>query len=402
MNLRKWWNVLISVILSAVFLLSAIKIVYSQDYADTDFFSFWLAGHSSLLGEDPYSSEWWIDSHVKFGAEWISDPTFLYPLPLAMLFIPLGFFSLDQAFILWVFLSQVMIVISTLLLMSLWNWSKVRNYLLPIFAGIFLFRPVIVTLLYGQLGAVFLLLLVLIIILWERGKWLQGGILLPFLALKPSFGILIITLLSLWILIQKKWRALVGIICASIGLFLLGWIQNPNWVTDFLAIGTGKLSQTFGYSPTFWGVSFITCNRSIKCSLILGSLMSSLLVITTIYFLLQRRFNLNPSLAVSFVIPITLLITPYSWAYDQILLIIPIVVVMILMMKNGYPYLFTASVFLMISLLALGFLFIATKLELDVWSAGVVFVCELLVIWGILVYGRTSYDDIEPHRQGNH
>ena len=81
-DLHKIWLILGLIGICAVFLLISTRIVYSQKYVDTDFFSFWLAGYSLIHGENPYSKVWWISAHDIFGAEWVSDETFLYPLPL--------------------------------------------------------------------------------------------------------------------------------------------------------------------------------------------------------------------------------------------------------------------------------------------------------------------------------
>lgn len=380
MKLGRWRNLLIIFVLCIVFLISAFQIVYTQEYADTDFFSFWLSGYSILNGEDPYSQNWWIYGHEQFGANWISDPTFLYPLPLGILFAPLGFFTLDHAFVFWVFLSQLLILVSAILLITYSKQKNVHKYLLPILAGIFLFRPVILTLLQGQLGALFLLLLVLIIILWDNDKWLAGGILLPFIALKPSFGILIFSMIALWLLIQRKWEALGGALISSLCLFFLAWIFNPRWLTNFITIGSGKLSDTFGYSPTIWGISFYICGYQNPCSLILGGIICGLLLFATFYFFFSNRVNRFPAFIMSLIIPIVLLVTPYGWAYDQILLIIPIIIVIVVMIKNELPYLISASMFLMISLISLLLVQVAMKIEYDMWSAAVPLFTGLLVL----------------------
>ena len=282
-DLNKIWPIIGLIMVGGVFLLVSAKIVYSQKYVDTDFFSFWLAGYSLLHGEDPYSTVWWISAHDAFGAEWISDETFLYPLPLAIFFIPFGLLPLDKAYVLWIVLSQFMILFAVMLLLIRANWQGHKQYLLPILAGVFLFRPVIVTLINGQLGALFLLILVILIILWENQHWLYGGLLLPVLVLKPSLGLFIGGLLGVWLIFQMKWKALVGVIVSSLGLCLVGWLYNPNWIQDFLRIRSGKLEQTFGYSPTIWGISGQLCSSKIRCTVTVGFLFVCLCLLAMIW-----------------------------------------------------------------------------------------------------------------------
>ena len=96
----------------------AFQFVQSISYADSDFFSFWYAGHSVLTGNDPYNESYWVNERSQFGAVWVSDATFLYPLPLAVLLVPLGLFPLLWAYTLWVALSLVLALLSGLMILS--------------------------------------------------------------------------------------------------------------------------------------------------------------------------------------------------------------------------------------------------------------------------------------------
>ena len=221
-----------------------------------------------------------------------------------------------------------------MLLLRRANWDAHKKYVLPILAGIFLFRPVILTLFHGQLGALFLLILVLMMMLWEKQQWFLGGLLLPLLGLKPSFGLLIGVLLGVWLVLRQKWTALAGALAASLGLCVLGWLYNPYWISEFITIGSGKLGKTFGYSPTVWGVSGQLCSQTRECTLIIGGVIGGMCLIIYLFFIFRSPGNRRPALVMSLAIPVALLVTPYGWAYDQILLIIPIVVVIIAMIAR--------------------------------------------------------------------
>jgi len=82
---------------------------------------------------------------------------------------------------------------------------------------------------------------------------------------------------------------------------------------------------------------------------------------------------------------VVLLITPYLWAYDQILLILPLAVVVMGMAESGIGYLRAALIPLGISVLALGLLFLAGSFGSDVWSAVVPLAILALVVWRIRV-----------------
>ena len=203
-KLYRYWSFVLIPILGIIFYFTSITIVNPTEYPNSDFFTFWLAGHLALLGQNPYITDIWIGGHSLFGASWIPNATYIYPLPLSLFFAPFGLLSLYKAFVLWVFLTQFMIFLSVLLLLKLYAAQLTKQFVLPIFAGVIIFRPTIITLINGQLSGFLLLIIVCIIFLWERGKWWQGAILLPFLALKPNLGVPIILLLSMYLILKKE------------------------------------------------------------------------------------------------------------------------------------------------------------------------------------------------------
>ena len=366
-NLRNIFIVML--VLGGIFLITAVEIVNSLDYPNSDFFSFWLAGHMVWTGQDPYSADEWIAGHHQFGATWISDSQFLYPLPLAIFLAPLGLFSLYHAYIIWVVLLQLMIAISVLLLLSVRTDLQYKHYILPILAGIVLFRPTIITLFNGQLSGMLLLISALVIYFWEKEMWWQGSVFLPLLALKPNVGIPIIALLSIWLLLRKKIRMLGWMALSALALLIIGLVIDPHWVNDYLGIGNLKLSQTFGYSPTVWGFVAYISGFKLNPTLVFGGLAAIVLLVGCLFTLVRKREFLSLMMVYSIIIATTLLITPYTWSYDQVLLIIPIIVIMIEMMSRHYPYLLTASIFLLFDVLTLVLLLASAKIQMEVLNA---------------------------------
>jgi hypothetical protein len=357
-----------------IFLLAAsIYIACSQDFyrADgSDFFSLWLAPHLLLQGQDPYRSDVWVPAHDTFGARWISDPTFLYPLPLAVLLLPFGIFPLDVAAVLWVFLSLAAIMLVARKLIASWLPGKLLPYLLPALAGILLFRPTFLTLLVGQMEILLLLCLAGAAWLWEGGEWLKGGLLVSVVVLKPQIGLPLLALAGLWLLVHRRWTGLAGMGLAALGLFALGAVFDIGWVGRWLSIGQGKVSGVFGYSPTVWGVAATVCRHQYPCTSLLGGVLSIVVVAGGLWILLPRK-ELHPMNAIGVIIPVALLTTPYLWAYTQVLLIIPILLVMGRMYHRKLPYLLVATFPLTMAVLAFILLFVAVGLGTDVWSAAV-------------------------------
>jgi hypothetical protein len=221
-------------------------------------------------GQDPYLTNDWILGHSQFEATWISDPNFLYPLPLALVFAPLGWLPLYYAFIVWVFLLESMIFFSAISLINLGETPQRKHFIVPVLVSIVIFRPTIIAVLNGQISGLLLLIMVCVILLWSKKHSFLGGAFLAIVALKPNIGIPILALISLWLLFNKKINALVGIAVSGFTLAILGIAIKTNWISEYLSIGSAKLSQAFGYSPTLWGLATLATRFNLQLTLITG------------------------------------------------------------------------------------------------------------------------------------
>jgi hypothetical protein len=72
---------------------------------------------------------------------------------------------------------------------------------------------------------------------------------------------------------------------------------------------------------------------------------------------------------------------PYGWAYDQVLLIVPLALVTLAAARMGFPYLAGALLFIAVDVLAIGLLLLATSTGEDTWSALVP-----LTAWGLMMW----------------
>lgn len=366
----------------AVLLLSiSFVIARSQDFyraEGSDFFSLWLAPHLLLQGHNPYRADLWIPAHAAYGARWISDATFLYPLPLAVLLLPLGILPLEPAAVIWVFISLAAIWLANWKLIASWRPDPFLAYLLPSLAGIFLFRPTILTFLVGQMEILLLLSLVGTARLWGRGAWLEGGLLSSVVILKPQIGLPMLGLLGIWLLVRQRWSGLAGMGLGALTLYALGAIFDSSWAGRWLSIGQDKVSGVFGFSPTGWGVAAALCHHQYPCASILGGVLSFTAAAAGLWIILcsQSRTPLN---VIGVIIPVSLLATPYLWAYTQVLLVIPILLAMGSLYCRRLPYLLVATFPLGMAVLAFGLLFVAVSLGNDVWSAFVPLISLLLL-----------------------
>lgn len=364
-NLRLALVVLLA--LCPVFVLAATRAVATLDYLNSDFFTFWLGGRLEAKGGNPYLPADWVGAHHRFGATWIPNPIFPYPLPLAMMFAPLGLLPFKTAYIVWIVLSECFVAIAVTALVQAAQLPKWAPLWFPLMASAYLFRPTLVTLRNGQLGAFLLLVVTGAALLWNCQRWAPGGAVLALLLLKPTIGLPLVFLAMGWLLFRRRYRALLATLTVGLGLVVVGWLQDPGWITGFLANGHRKLFDTFGYSPTVWGAAGAICSHRFGCTLWLGSGLA-LLVAATGTFLLWRVPALTPLDAFDLAIPVVLAVTPYLWAYDQVLLLLPVVWLSTGVMGRGQPYLRAALAPLGFAVFSLALLFLAGVLGHDGWS----------------------------------
>lgn len=338
---------------------------------NSDFFKFWLAGRLIWEGGDPQLPASWVAGHERYGSTWLPERAFLYPLPMAVLLSPLGLLPLEAAFAALIAASVLLTVASVALLLSLWPRELARPYLPPLIAGALLYRPVLVTLWSGQVSALLLLALCLSVWLWGRGRWAAGGVSLALLALKPSLGGPLILLVGLWLLARRRWDAVAGLAAGLVALLALGLARDPLWPLRFLGIGGERFGARLGTTPTFWGLGRLACGDDATCALAVGGGLTALLLALSAALLWRRLPALAPHAAASWAAAIALLCTPYSYAYDQIILLVPAVVITMWLAEEGAPFLAAASVPLGLAALAVLCSIPANVLGHDILSIGV-------------------------------
>jgi hypothetical protein len=390
--LKTFLLLLLLVGVGGVFTLIAIQMTAGEPLFD--FTAFWIAGKLTLSGGDPYLRSDWGPLYEPFNLGLADNQTFLYPKPILPIFLPFGLFPLRTAAILWLVLTQAAVLSSILMITRLWP-DRRPSYLLPFLFGVFIFRSYLVTLTLGQLGGVFLLILAGVALLWNQSGWFWGGVLLSLTTLKPQLGFPLVALASLWFLKKRIWLHFSGMAAGGALMLVTGWLIDPQWIGKFIEIGSNKVSQTFGYHPTLWGLGGYLCDRQAACTYFVGGLLAILFSALFLWVIFQRKFVITPDLLLSASITFTLLITPYLWVYDQLLLIVPLAVLLGKMRQQGNPYLITAIVSILIGLVSLALLPVAVSIRNDVWNV----VIPLLVL-ALFFFSILKTVTIEPSSNG--
>jgi hypothetical protein len=262
-------------------------------------------------------------------------------------------------------------------------------------SGIFLFRPVLVTLRNGQLGAIFLFSLALAVYLLEKKRDFWAGAILPVIALRPNLGIPILAFTGLWLLARRKWAALIGAASTVFTFMLISWAVQPDWLNGWLMMGDDKLLKTFGYHATVWGLTSRFCHHEIGCTVLYGAAAGLILTGLVLYLLLVSSQFHSPAVALSLAIAAGLSLSPYLWAYDQILLVAPVMVLCGILFRRKAAYILTASTPLLISAVALVCLRFSVLEGEDTWSGLLtLFVLTLIISGAVLPVSKVGMTGI--------
>jgi hypothetical protein len=398
---ERWWMVLVLAACLPFFYSAAVDNERSVDYVNNGFFTFWLSGHMHWMGGQPYSAVDWVAGHHANGATWIPNQIFPYPLPLALITAPLGLLPIGQAYIVWGVLSQILVAAAILLLSIFWKGLNRRLFAVFILVAVILNSNIHLMLLTGTIGSLFLAFLLAALYFKHRGWDFAAGAALALLALKPPL-LTIVALIGLWLLLRRNWKMIAGVLFGGLALLGIGMAQDVNWVAKFGGASENLFNLRLGNQPTIISYTRLACSGDLTCALGFYVLAALLLVGLYAWLLWKKRETLTPLSVFSAAIALGVLLPPYIWSYDYVLLVIPLCYICfeLLRRKRGYWY---ALLFLFVldglSLWA-AFLFStnpessALTIQRDMWSIWV----ALLVLgtcWGMVFRGDKHFGDTD-------
>ena len=364
-------TVLTIIVIGAIIFLRVRISAASFDVQSSNFAFFWLAGRMMLQGEDPYNEAQYLAGHETYGIKWRPNKIFPYPLPLAIFCIPLGFLSLSTAYITWQATSLIIIAATIIVFLNHWREAAPKRLLIPLFASMFFFGPLYLTLHTGSIGAFTVLAISIAILLLEKDRSLLAGIVLSLTILKPPQGLTVLLLAGVWFLALRKWKAIIGVAIGGLTLFTIGMIQDPLWVIKFGTASAAVMDRSLGIDSNVWAFAYLVCRGTAPCSTILGALSALTMLGLGGFFLWKNQAKVTAWEAFNVILPISFVSTIYLWSYDQVSYIIPIVWITGTLVQRTKSYI---QAFIFLILLDLFSLFALVQLaatEKDLWSLGI-------------------------------
>lgn len=384
--LNRWWVILALILLSPVFWTVAQVFAAHTDVPNSNFFKIWLAGHLVWSGADPYSPVEWVSGHLAAGSSWVPEKGFLYPLPLAYFLSPLGLLTPQTGYTVWAFLSMLGCAAAIFMLVNAWDEARLKVFSLLLLVALALFAPTLETLGKGTIGALLVFMAVCAIECFRRGKSLPGGMLLAFLLLKPQLGLPVLAGMGLWILVRRDWRGLSGMAAGALLLFLIGAAGDLYWVGKFLNVSGQKFGLAFGSQPTLFSLASLLCAGAEGCATGLGALLAFGLAGAVALLFFRKAKELSALQALSISAPMGMLVTPYLWSYDHILLLVPFTWIAYQLIRRTEKYIF-AMLFLVVMDVAggVGLVLQGASPQGDFWNFVIPLVTIGLSIWSALL-----------------
>lgn len=350
---------------AAILLFSAIALTYlyakelhslASNPAASDFYKFYLSATNYTQGNSPY---WpWLNrategdpcyfpagqslSRSQAGIDACLHPN-LNPPFFVLLTSPFAYFDYSTALVIWSAMSALAGIIAIwFILKELWpRMTKPAAIFLTIL--LFAYHPTFISIQYGQVTLVFLLLLVISWGALRNRQWLVAGIALGVLAsIKPFFGLIIagLVLAGYWrtfffSIIAGLTTLLIGLIAMEPGAYL-GYLEGLsiiNWYSyNWNASLRGYISPLLGSSEgSYW-------NMPIFSSVLIYTLSAVVALVLFVAIVSVKRLHAtNNKLLVDVIymtsIPSMLLLSPLGWLYYFPFLIISAAIIIKLSSK---------------------------------------------------------------------
>ena len=382
-SIPKPLGILITLTLLGVLIFARVQISLGFDVPNSNFSFFWLAGRMILDGENPYDEAQYLAGHDANGMNWRPNKIFPYPLPLALFCIPLGFFSMQTAYVIWQVFTLLLIALTIYLLLQHWQEKSQRDLFLPIFFFLLFLGPAYLSTHAGTISILPVMVLLAAILLLEKEQSLWAGIVLALTMLKPPQGLTILLLAGVWFLARRDWKAILGVAIGGLAILVVGLIQDPQWIQKFLGAGDAVMARTLGVHSNVWAFAYLACDGAAPCSTLLGGTLSLSLLGGASLLLWKNQAKWSAWEAMNVIIPIGFVSTIYLWAYDQLPYIIPVTWIVGTLVQKQRSILLAFAFLIVIDLVSIFALAEQALTDKDLWSLGttLILLVFLLVAW---------------------
>ncbi len=253
---------------------------------------------------------------------------FPYPPWYALSTFYLGLLPPQAAATLWFEINLLMLFLSVWLLTDGWS-GRLRLIAFPL--ALF-FLPVAGALSVGQYSFPVLLGTSLLIYSLRKGNASLAALGVVLLTFKPHLGALILASALGWLVYRRgdfEQRVLRLVLSAAALLFILGSLADPAWVASYPRMllnyqNEGNVSACSECASLPVWLSRWLFDGSLALAARIAVLL--LILLAAVAFMNRRALLESPTLLLTSAVLVTLLVSPYLYNYDFLLLLVPFVV----------------------------------------------------------------------------
>jgi hypothetical protein len=284
----------------------------------TDLVAYWGASRLMWDGENPYDFAKLYDIQLDQGFR-NEEPIVMWNPPWLLVWLaPLSFLPFPAAVVVWMVVSGGLILLSaSLVWLSLGESETVHNVGLAWVAA-FAFVPCLFMLQMGQMSSLLILGLAGFFYFESRGQEYSAGTYLALTTIKPHVVYLVWVALLWWILTQRRWKSVAGILTVLLPSIALLAIFRPAAITGYRAILAQPPVQFT--TPTFGGIARLLTVNHMPWIQFAIPFVTGLAVLV---YLCVRRCPFQWKLDLEVLLLVSVPTAAYGWSFDQVVLILP-------------------------------------------------------------------------------
>lgn len=287
-----------------------------QRVATNDWSEIWAGPRTLVLGRDPYEPMTWVQDAQRVQGQKPITPVYGYPGHVLLALLPFGLLPLEVSAFVW---GTVGIAFAILGVRALLHAYVPDLPVAHTLAGLTLIasQPAITTLHNGQWGFLLLALVSVLVLALRGGREQRAGAVLALVALaKPQLFFIAVPALLRVAVARGHARVFVWFGTVSLAALALSVVLLPRWPGEWAQVVIGRLPLR----PQATALPTALADLFGPPGLIVGAIAIVALALAVVAFDPQSDAAIAVALAVSAVV------VPYSWSYDQLLLVAPLVI----------------------------------------------------------------------------
>jgi hypothetical protein len=299
-----------------------------------DMFQYWAAGKIYLSGENPYdydnvSTLRNIAGYQKVLSE-DAISMMLYPPWIFPILVPFSLISYSASRLWWLFFHIFIVFFASRTTWYLYNGQKRFELLAYVVA--FSFTPTLYVLGIGHITTLHFIGIVIFLYYVNKGTWysdLTAGFAVAFILLKPQLLFIFIIALSLWILINRRWRILLGVLSFITLNLSITLLFNHDIISQYLEAIIKYPMGTWA-TPTLGMLLRLYFGIDKNWLQILPSVLAILWIL---FYFVKSRVTWNWYKETPLLVLVCFAFSPYTWTYDMVILVIPLIYILILLIR---------------------------------------------------------------------